>query len=327
MNLAAMAEQVCAGAPVAIARAISIVERGGADADRLMAELFPRSGAAHVVGVTGITGSGKSTLVASLVQCLRRRDKTVGVVAVDPSSPYSAGSILGDRIRMGALSGDPGVFLRSMATRGALGGLARATVDAVTVLDAAGKDVVMVETVGVGQDEVDIASAAHTTVVVSVPGTGDDIQALKAGVLEIADVHVVNKADLPGADRLAAQLTEMLRLAGLRGGVGAWHVPVQSTIAEDGTGVEELCDLLQRHQSWLDASGSLPNRERAIAAARLRAIVHELVRQELDARGVAEALDGAIEQVAARKVVPAVAARALLEELGATAAPVARGRS
>lgn len=316
MNVADLAAGIRAGTPAAVARGISLVERGRPEAEALMEAVFAESGRAHVIGVTGIPGSGKSTLVTRLTEELRRRGRSVGIVAVDPSSPYSGGSILGDRVRMGALGGDPGVFIRSMATRGALGGIARATVDAVTILDAAGKDVVLIETVGVGQDEVEIVTASHSTVVVSVPGTGDDIQAIKAGVLEIADIHVVNKADRDGADRLVAQLREMLRLAGLREGDNQWDVPVEATAAEDGTGVAALCDRLERHRAWLGDSGHLPERERAMAEARVRGIVQQLVRQRLLDRTANSAFDAAVEEVAARRRVPLEAARALLTDLG-----------
>ena len=316
MNVADLAAGIRAGTPAAVARGISLVERGRPEAESLLGELFAETGRAHVVGITGIPGSGKSTLVTRLTEELRRRGRTVGIVAVDPSSPYSGGSILGDRVRMGALGGDPGVFIRSMATRGALGGIARATVDAVSILDAAGKDVVLIETVGVGQDEVEIVTASHTTAVVSVPGTGDDIQAIKAGVLEIADIHVVNKADRDGAERLVAQLKEMLRLAGLREGDSEWHVPVEATAAETGTGIATLCDRLESHRDWLQQSGHLPERERAMAEARVRSIVQQLVRQRLLSRTADSGFDALIDQVAARRLVPLDAARSLLTELG-----------
>lgn len=305
------------GRPAAIARTISAVERGGSAAEQAMDRLYPKSGAAHVVGVTGIPGSGKSTLVARLAQQLRADGRTVGIVAVDPSSPYSGGSILGDRIRMGELAGDPGVFVRSMATRGALGGLARATVDAVTVLDAAGKDVVIVETVGVGQDEVDIAAAAHTTAVVSVPGTGDSVQASKAGILEIADLHVVNKADCDGANRLVAELKEMLLIAGLRGGVGAWHVPVISTVAERGDGSRDVLDTLDQHLAWLRRSDGLGDRERHMAEARMRAIVHAVVGQRLDEQFAERLTDDLVGEVASRACTPLRAATELLDHITA----------
>src|SRR5438309_11760166 len=208
----ALAREVVEGSPRALARALTWVESGGGRAETLVARLYADTGRAHVVGITGAPGSGKSTLARTLALVARARGRTVGIVAVDPSSPFSGGAILGDRIRMNDLALDPGVFIRSMATRGALGGLSRAAADAVDLMDAAGWNLVLAETVGVGQDEVDVMRLAHTVVVLSVPGLGDDIQALKAGLLEIADVHVVNKADREGASRTVAELRAMLTL-------------------------------------------------------------------------------------------------------------------
>src|SRR5437773_11666453 len=208
----ALAREVVEGSPRALARALTCVEAGGDRAETLVARLYADTGRAHVVGVTGAPGSGKSTLVRALARGARARGRTVGVLAVDPSSPFSGGAILGDRIRMNDLVLDPGVFIRSMATRGALGGLCRAAADGVDLLDAAGRDLILVETVGVGQDEVDVMRLAHTVVVVSVPGLGDDVQALKAGILEIADLHVVNKTDREGAARTLGELRSMLTL-------------------------------------------------------------------------------------------------------------------
>ena len=205
-----------------IARLISRLESRGREGDAILQRLHAEGGEAHVIGITGAAGSGKSTLVTALARELRKRDKTVGIVAVDPSSSITGGSILGDRIRMQEHALDPGVFMRSMSTRGSLGGLSRATIDAVTVLDAAGRDVVIIETVGVGQDEVDVVQAAHTVAVVSVPGMGDDIQAIKAGLLEVADLHVVNKADRPDTDRTIAELRNMLSLVP----AGDWELPI-----------------------------------------------------------------------------------------------------
>src|SRR5258705_7465240 len=201
-----------AGETRAIARLLTRAETGEDEARPALEAIFRHAGRAHVVGITGVPGSGKSTLVAKLAAEFRRTGRRVGVVAIDPSSPFSGGAILGDRIRMGELGGDPGVFIRSMATRGAQGGLAHGTLEAVDVLDAAGYEIVLIETVGVGQDEVDVARAAHTTVVVSTPGLGDDIQAIKAGILEIADIHVVAKSDRPDADRTVTDLKTMLSL-------------------------------------------------------------------------------------------------------------------
>lgn len=330
MKVTDLVAGVCDGAPTAVARAISAVERGRPEAETLLGQVYPRSGNAHVVGVTGIPGSGKSTLVTRLAEELRTRGRSVAIVAVDPSSPYSGGSLLGDRIRMGSLAEDAGVFIRSMATHGTLGGLARATSDTVIILDAAGWDVILIETVGVGQDEVEIATASHTTVVLSVPGTGDDIQAIKAGILEVADVHVVNKADRDGADRLMAQLKDMLRVAGFRGDSDAWRVPVQSTVAEKGRGIAELLDAIDEHAAWLQTSGHLQERERLMAEARIRGIVHQLVRQRVD-REIAEGIAaGVIGDVSERTLSPIKAARTLLEHVTgkeATAGGVERSRS
>ncbi len=233
-----LVDRLLAGDRRAVARLISLVENGAPESREALAALFPHTGHAHIVGITGSPGSGKSTLVNQLAKVFRRQGATVGIVAVDPTSPFSGGAILGDRIRMQDLCGDPGVFIRSMATRGALGGLARATSDVVKVLDAFGKDVILVETVGVGQDEVDIAKAAHTTIVVEAPGMGDDIQAIKAGVMEIADILVVNKADREGAERTVAALEMMLDLNGHP--ACGWQTPVLKTVATQDEGIADL---------------------------------------------------------------------------------------
>src|SRR5215217_3746892 len=247
-----LVERAIDGHVPSIARLISRLEnRGGPEGDAILKRLHAEGGRAHVIGITGAAGSGKSTLVTALARELRARDKTVGIVAVDPSSSITGGSILGDRIRMQEHTLDPGVFVRSMSTRGSLGGLSRATIDAVTVLDASGRDVVIIETVGVGQDEVDVVQAAHTVAVVSVPGMGDDIQAIKAGLLEIADLHVVNKADRPDTDRTVAELRTMLGLVP----AGDWELPILPTDARDGTGIAELVDAFDAHREWLADSG------------------------------------------------------------------------
>src|SRR5512146_2221866 len=230
--------RVLRGDTRAIARLLTRAESGVAEARPTLDAMFAHAGRAHVVGITGVPGSGKSTLVAKLAAAIRRSGRKVAIVAVDPSSPFSGGSILGDRIRMGELAGDPGVFVRSMATRGSLGGLARGTLEAVDVLDAAGFDVVVIETVGVGQDEVDVARAAHTTVVVSAPGLGDDIQAIKAGILEIADILAVSKGDLPTAEATVRDLKDMLALRRR----GAWPVLLMRTSGTTGGGVVALVD-------------------------------------------------------------------------------------
>ena len=230
--------RVLAGDPRAIARAISVIEDDSPSAAALVRELFPHTGGAYLVGVTGPPGAGKSTLVDRMVTDARAAGETLGVIAVDPTSPFTGGSILGDRLRMQAHASDPGVFIRSMATRGHLGGLARTTSDVAVVLDAAGKSIVIVETVGVGQDEVDIVRTADISVVVLVPGTGDDVQALKAGIMEIADIYVVNKADRDGAERMVTSIESNLALQAF--GEGQWRPPIVRTEATTGKGVPEL---------------------------------------------------------------------------------------
>jgi len=242
-----LAERVRTGDIRAVSRLISRAEAGVVEARDALAEIYRATGRAHVVGITGVPGSGKSTLVGKITQRLRADGDKVGIVAVDPSSPYSGGAILGDRIRMSELGTDPGVYIRSMATHGATGGLARAAMDVVDILDVAGFDTVILETVGVGQDEVEIARASHTTIVVSAPGLGDEIQAIKAGMLEIADIHVVSKCDRSDAQRTLTDLKSMLVL-GARGAGADWRVPVIGTSAVSGEGLDELVDAIRRHK-------------------------------------------------------------------------------
>jgi LAO/AO transport system kinase len=291
---------------------ISRVESGASNVAEQVAELYKAGGHARIVGITGAPGAGKSTLVSSLVRELRARDNTVGIVAIDPSSPFSGGSILGDRIRMSELYHDPGVFIRSMATRGALGGLARATIDAVAVLDAAGKDIVLVETVGVGQDEVDIVRACHTTVVISAPGMGDDVQAVKAGILEIADVHVVNKADRPEANKTIRELKMMLKDSGHVSN-GGWKIPVLATVAEQGQGVDELADVMERHYDHLVSSSEIEGRERTMAAHRLKTIIQGVALDRIEDPSIGPDFDAAVEDVRLRKRAPFTVALDLLE--------------
>jgi len=291
----------------ALARAISYVEQGGPTARALLAEAFPHTGAAQIVGVTGPPGAGKSTLVTLLAQAWRARGVSVGIIAVDPSSPFTGGAVLGDRIRMQALGGDPGVFIRSMASRGRLGGLARATADAATLLDAAGFQLVLIETVGAGQGEVEIAGAAHTTIVVEVPGMGDDVQSIKAGMLEIADLFVVNKADREGADRTVRQLRAMLHLGEYR--PDAWEPPVLTAVATAGEGGDAIIDAVARHAAHLRQGDHAAERELAAAERELAAAVQELAVERL--RG--PAWTALVTRIAAREQSPYAAAEALLE--------------
>jgi LAO/AO transport system kinase len=307
-----LAERLLAGDRLALARMISAIEAGREDARRAMRCLYPRTGRAHVVGVTGPPGSGKSTLTTRLAIEYRVRKKTVGIVAVDPTSPYTGGAILGDRVRMMELHGDPGVFMRSMATRGIMGGLARGTLDVVLLLDAFGKDIVIVETVGVGQDEVEIARAADTTLVVGVPNLGDDIQAIKAGILEIADILVVNKADLAGADRLAADLRAMLQLSEERQN---WPTPIVQTVAIAGGGVAQLVDHIAAHRAFLDQSGTWHQRRADSARRQVRAIVEDRVQRRLDRVTAGAAWTDRFTAIAAREEDPYSVAEEVLREV------------
>jgi LAO/AO transport system kinase len=279
-SLLQLVERLRAGDVRALGRAVSLVEGAasvdGVSAEELLAACFPFTGRALRVGITGAAGAGKSTLVDRLARLYREAGKTVGVVAVDPSSPFTGGAILGDRIRFQGFSGDPGFYARSMATRGALGGLARATADVAAVIEASGKDVILIETVGVGQDEVDIVRLADVTVVVLVPGMGDDVQSLKAGILEIADVFVINRCDHDGADALEGELKASMSLGNSARDSG-WVVPVVQTVALSGLGVGELAGAVASFQSWLSVEGRLEARR----AAQWRQWILEMVRGEL----------------------------------------------
>src|SRR5687768_4706552 len=266
-----LAERVASGDPRAIARAISQVEDAGEGAAELMKAIFPRTGRALIVGITGAPGAGKSSLVDKLALFYRQQGARVGIIAVDPSSPFSGGAILGDRIRMQALGLDRGVFIRSMATRGNLGGLARATVDAVAILDAAGFEKIIVETVGVGQDEVEIVKTADVCVVVLVPGMGDDIQTIKAGIMEIGDVFVINKADREGVLRTQKELEALLSLAHRP---DMWNPPIVKTIATESKGIEDLAAAIESYRVFQQQGASL-TRKRAIARWRLVELLRE----------------------------------------------------
>ncbi len=265
-------ERLLAGDRRAAARLISLIENDTSQAPRLLAALYPHTGRAHIVGVTGYPGTGKSTLVGELTKRIRAWGEKVGIVAVDPTSPFSGGALLGDRIRMQELSTDEGVFIRSMATRGSMGGLARATGDVVKVLDALGQDLIFIETVGAGQSEVEIARAAHTVIVVVAPGLGDEIQAIKAGLFEIADLFVVNKADREGAEEAVATLNYLLDMnqAGDK-----WRPPILKTIAIRGEGTEAVVDALKRHLGYLKESGKLELKDRERSEEEVKRIIEE----------------------------------------------------
>ncbi|MFE7492419.1 methylmalonyl Co-A mutase-associated GTPase MeaB, partial [Kitasatospora sp. NPDC057541] len=280
IDVPTLVEQARQGRPRAVARLISLVENAAPELREVMAALAPYTGHAYTVGLTGSPGVGKSTSTSALVSAYRRLGKRVGVLAVDPSSPFSGGALLGDRVRMQDHATDPEVFIRSMATRGHLGGLSWAAPQALRVLDAAGCDVILVETVGVGQSEVEIAAQADTTVVLLAPGMGDGIQAAKAGILEIGDVFVVNKADRDGADATARELNHMLGLGEARD-AGDWRPPIVKTVAARGEGVDEVVEALEKHRAWLDEHGELAARRRRRAADEIEAIALAALRARI----------------------------------------------
>lgn len=303
-------DPLLAGQPRAVARAITWMENGHPQARELMALAWPHLGRAAVIGLTGPPGAGKSTLTDQLARTLRAEGKKVGILAVDPTSPFSGGAILGDRIRMGRIAADPGIFIRSMATRGALGGLARATQDAIDLLDAAGFDAILVETVGVGQDEVDVVSCVQTCCVVLVPGMGDEIQAIKAGIMEVADLFVINKADRDGADQVARELEAMKGLAAAR----AWDPPILRTVAQQGLGVPELLAAIRAHGTWLREQGGLARKARERARLRFHALLAEAAVQRARARAGEPRIEAAIQGIAARNLDPYSAVETILGE-------------
>ena len=306
------------GDPRALARAISTVENRQPGWSELLKALFPHTGKARIIGLTGAPGSGKSTLVDQLAKHYRKKQQTVGIIAVDPTSPYTGGAILGDRIRMQDHYGDPGIYIRSMATRGSLGGLARATADAATVLDASGRDLVMIETVGVGQDEVDIVRLADVAIVVLVPGMGDDVQSIKAGILEIADIFVVNKSDREGADRVEKGLRAMQSFAPSH---GSWIAPVVRTVASSGKGIDELVATIASFERWLATDGRLEARREQQWQDRLTDMVRGELLRDLRTHGLeAHELADYARRIAARQQDPFVLATELVQRITGRAA-------
>ncbi|WP_326577349.1 methylmalonyl Co-A mutase-associated GTPase MeaB [Streptomyces sp. NBC_00487] len=302
------------GRPRAVARLISLVEGASPQLREVMAALAPLTGGAYVVGLTGSPGVGKSTSTSALVTAYRKAGKRVGVLAVDPSSPFSGGALLGDRVRMSEHASDPGVYIRSMATRGHLGGLAWAAPQAIRVLDAAGCDVVLVETVGVGQSEVEIASQADTSVVLLAPGMGDGIQAAKAGILEIGDVYVVNKADRDGADATARELNHMLGLGESRG-PGDWRPPIVKTVAARAEGIGEVVEALEKHRAWMEERGVLAERRRSRAAHEVEAIAVTALRERIGDLHGDRRLSALAERIVAGELDPYRAADELVAGL------------
>ncbi|MEV1054133.1 methylmalonyl Co-A mutase-associated GTPase MeaB [Streptomyces sp. NPDC049887] len=314
VDVAQLVAQAREGRPRAVARLISLVEGASPQLREVMAELAPLTGGAYVVGLTGSPGVGKSTSTSALVTAYRKAGKRVGVLAVDPSSPFSGGALLGDRVRMSDHASDPGVYIRSMATRGHLGGLAWAAPQAIRVLDAAGCDVVLVETVGVGQSEVEIASQADTSVVLLAPGMGDGIQAAKAGILEIGDVYVVNKADRDGADATARELNHMLGLGESRG-PGDWRPPIVKTVAARAQGVDEVVEALEKHRAWMEEHGVLAERRARRAAHEVETIAVTALRERIgDLRGDRR-LGALAERIVAGELDPYAAADELVAGL------------
>lgn len=307
----ALLPRVFNGEMAAIARLLSRADAAHPECRDALAEVYKRAGKAHIIGITGVPGSGKSSLVSVLAKLLRKAGHKIGIIAVDPSSPYSGGSIMGDRIRMSDLAGDEGIFIRSMATRGSMGGLARATLDSADILDVAGFGYILIETVGVGQDEVEIASASHTTLVVSAPGLGDEVQAIKAGVMEVADIHVVSKSDQPSARSTVTDIKQMLMLGHGNVPSNAWQAPVVLTSCVTASGFDDLLIALGDHKSHLETSEAGAARKRRIAAFRLLKTAEELVRIRFRANS-ADRVAVLAERLADRRISPYAAGEQLL---------------
>lgn len=297
---------------VAIAKLISIIEDGREERKEVLREIYPFTGKAHCIGITGAPGVGKSTLVDKIVYYLRREDKKVGVIAIDPSSPFSGGAFLGDRLRMQRHSTDAGVFIRSMGSRGALGGLAKATVDVVKLLDACGFDFIIVETVGAGQNEVDVVKVADTVIIVLVPGMGDEVQIIKAGIMEIGDIFVVNKSDKEGAHRLAREVEAWVEF-GYKG--SSWVPPVLMTVAEDGAGVDKLLDKIKEHREYLLNTGKLDERRRARVVEEINKAIEDTIRERVIFRMKKDIINDYIGLVLTKKTDPYSIAEELVDKI------------